>query len=282
MGFTATPTDGSATPIPMSSVVPDGTNTPLAVEGGPSKSTGGNTLAPVAVYSYDGYNVTQGALADSAVINPAVSGSVIALLKGLLTELIDIEAQTTLTPTVSGTVTANIGTSGALALETGGNLATLAAAITSSKMQVNVAQVGGQATAMSGSDGQTAANVPMETTGLYNPATPGIERQRTPTVFKVLAEQAVTSGTPVSVWTPATGKKFRIMGYHLSLSVAGAVLIQDSTGVTVLRMPRATNNNPTPSPPMGNGYLSSAANNQVFLDVTATGAVSGVIFGTEE
>lgn len=104
MSFTATPVDGSSTPIPMSSAVPDGTNTPLAVEAGPSKVTGGNTLAPVAVYQYDGYDVTQGMQADAAVITPASSASVIALLKGLLTELIDIEAQTTMTPTVSGSV----------------------------------------------------------------------------------------------------------------------------------------------------------------------------------
>ncbi len=147
---------------------------------------------------------------------------------------------------------------------------------------VNVAQMGGQATAMSGSDGQAGSGVPLETSGLYNPATPGIERQRTPTVFKVLAEVAVTAGTPVSVWTPAAGKKFRIMGWFLTMSVSGAILIEDSTGVSVLRNPKSAANQPSAAPPMGNGYLSTAANNQVFVDVTATGAVSGVIFGTEE
>jgi hypothetical protein len=65
MSFTAAPVDGSATPIPMSSVVPDGTNTPLALEGGPSKSTGGNNLAPAAVYFYDGYHVTFGQKTDA-------------------------------------------------------------------------------------------------------------------------------------------------------------------------------------------------------------------------
>ncbi|SRR6266704_651851 len=49
MAFTATPLDGSATPIPMPTVVPDGTNTPIVVEGGPIISTGGNNLAPVAM-----------------------------------------------------------------------------------------------------------------------------------------------------------------------------------------------------------------------------------------
>lgn len=49
----------------------------------------------------------------------------------------------TTTQPVSGTVTANIGTSGSLALESGGNLATLAGAVSSSKMQANVSQING-------------------------------------------------------------------------------------------------------------------------------------------
>lgn len=82
MSFTATPVDGSATPIPMSSAVPDSTNTPLALEGGPSKSTGGNNLAPAAVYLYDGYDVTQGLQADAAVTGDN-SGTISAKLRGL-------------------------------------------------------------------------------------------------------------------------------------------------------------------------------------------------------
>jgi hypothetical protein len=52
------------------------------------------------------------------------------------------------TVTVAGTVTANIGTSGSLALESGGNLATLAGGVTGSKYQANIAQVGGSAFAL--------------------------------------------------------------------------------------------------------------------------------------
>jgi hypothetical protein len=84
MVFTATPVDGSATPIPMSSAVPDTTNTPLAIEGGPGVTTGGNTLVPVAVYLYDGYNVTHGAKADTAATTDAGTFSLMALLKRLL------------------------------------------------------------------------------------------------------------------------------------------------------------------------------------------------------
>src|SRR6266567_2079852 len=56
MGFTATPLDGSSTPIPMPTVVPDGTNTPIVVEGGPIINTGGNNLAPVATQDIERLN----------------------------------------------------------------------------------------------------------------------------------------------------------------------------------------------------------------------------------
>ncbi len=148
---------------------------------------------------------------------------------------------------------------------------------------VNLSQVGGVATAMAGSDGQTAANVPFEVNGYYNPATGGIDRQRTPTIFKLIASQAVTAGTPVSVWTPAAGKKFRILGFTLSTSVAGSILIQDTTGVNVLRLPKQVVNGVVSTPQnFNNGYLSTAANNQLFIDVSASGNVDGMIFGTEE
>ncbi len=84
MAFTATPVDGSTPAIPMSSAVPDTTNTPLALEGGPSKTTGGNNLVPAAVYMYDGYNVTQGAQADAAATTDTGTFSLIALFKRLL------------------------------------------------------------------------------------------------------------------------------------------------------------------------------------------------------
>jgi hypothetical protein len=97
MAFGVTPVDTSAPPIPMSSVVPDGTGTPAALEGGPvySSDATGNK-APASIYVKDGNDLAQGTTTDAAVVNPASAASVIALLKGLLTELIDIEAQTIL------------------------------------------------------------------------------------------------------------------------------------------------------------------------------------------
>jgi hypothetical protein len=66
----------------MSSAVPDGTNTPLPIEGGPPVVTGGNTLVPVSLYVKDGNDVTQGNSSDSAVVGD-VPGSHSAKLRGL-------------------------------------------------------------------------------------------------------------------------------------------------------------------------------------------------------
>src|SRR5260370_12451472 len=88
MTYTPTPVDTSTTPIPMSSAVPDGTNTPLALEGGPSVTTGGNTNAPAAVYQYDGYSVTFGAKADAAATTDAGTFTFQALFKRLLGKLL--------------------------------------------------------------------------------------------------------------------------------------------------------------------------------------------------
>src|SRR5260221_13193961 len=88
MSFTATPLDGSVTPVPMSAAVPDTTNTPLALEGGPAKSTGGNSLVPAAVYMYDGYNVTMGQQNDASASSDAGTFTLMALMKRLLGKLL--------------------------------------------------------------------------------------------------------------------------------------------------------------------------------------------------
>ena len=104
---------------------------------------------------------------------------------------------------------------------------------------------------------------------------------RTPGTFKSIASTSVTAGSPVAGWTPASGKKFRLMGYALSLSVAGSVVLQDAT-TEKIRTPLMPAGIGQPSPAMGNGILSATAGNSLNLDVTATGTVSGFIYGTEE
>lgn len=114
---------------------------------------------------------------------------------------------------------------------------------------------------------------------LHNGAT--WDQRRTPVVFKTLAAVSVTAATPVAGWTPAAGKKFRLMGFMLSLSVAGAVILKDGATelIRTCLMPAGAG---LASPGLGNGILSAAANNVLNLDVTATGTVTGFLFGTEE
>lgn len=105
-----------------------------------------------------------------------------------------------------------------------------------------------------------------------------------PTVFKTIAAVAVTAGTPVAAWTPASGKKFRLMGYALSLSVAGSVILDDGTATTdeFLRTPLMAAGVGQPSPNLGYGYVSTAADNALHIDATASGSVTGFVFGVEE
>jgi hypothetical protein len=107
-----------------------------------------------------------------------------------------------------------------------------------------------------------------------------IEALRSPGTFKPRADASVTAGTPVALWTPATGKKVRAQGGALSLSVAGQIILKDGT-TEIHRSPYLaaggiwTFN-------FSNGILSTAANAVLNVDVTATGNVGGEVWGTEE
>jgi len=107
---------------------------------------------------------------------------------------------------------------------------------------------------------------------------------RSPDVFKTIKAVAIVAGTPVAIWTPAAGKKFRLMGYALSVTVGASVILEDATGAgnEFLRSPVAGANAVSLSPPLGNGYLSTTANNVLFADVSASATVSGFVYGVEE
>lgn len=123
---------------------------------------------------------------------------------------------------------------------------------------------------------------------LYNPATGANEPQRTPTVFKSLKAVSITAGTPVSVWTPATGTRFRLLGYEITAVGAGsaAIIFEDGTGGAAqefVRTQLVNSSTPLDTPSgFGNGYLSTNVGNVLFLDATANTAVTGFLFGTEE
>ena len=67
------------------------------------------------------------------------------------------------------------------------------------------------------------------------------------------------------------------------MSVAGALEFHDNViGTVVLQSAKLAANGVSRVANIGEGLLGAAANNVLKLDVTATGAVSGMVFGTEE
>ncbi|MGB8644038.1 MAG: hypothetical protein WCF84_02285 [Anaerolineae bacterium] len=112
----------------------------------------------------------------------------------------------------------------------------------------------------------------------YNGAT--WDRLRIPNVFKDLNAAAI--GTIATVWTPTSGKKFRIMGGSISVSAAASVLLEDNSGGnTVFRTPKLLADTPY-SFDLGNGFLSAAANNVLKATSSAAANVTGTLYGVEE
>lgn len=106
------------------------------------------------------------------------------------------------------------------------------------------------------------------------------DRARIPTVFKDL--NAVTITTITTVWTPTSGKKFRLQGGHFSVSAAASVLFEDNgAGTTIIRTPKLLADTPFILD-LGNGVLSAAANNVLKATSSAAAAITGHVYGTEE
>lgn len=118
---------------------------------------------------------------------------------------------------------------------------------------------------------------------LYNVGTGNFNMARTPSIFK--AGSGNTNGDN-TIWTPAAGKKFRIMGLVLANGTANAqtIAMKDNTGGTIVFtvvLPATIgafiqwNLN-------GNGYLSSAANNVLDMNISSANNVYYSVWGTEE
>lgn len=112
-----------------------------------------------------------------------------------------------------------------------------------------------------------------------------LSRTRSPGKFVAL--NAVSVAAEATIWTPATGRKFRLMGYCLTaLGAAGNVVLKDNTAGASLPLVLpfgAIGANLTVVPPaMGNGILSAAANNVLTATGAASQTLSGYLIGTEE
>jgi len=93
---------------------------------------------------------------------------------------------------------------------------------------------------------------------------------------------AVNINAETTIWTPASGRRFRLLAYHLVSSVAGNVVLKDNTaGTTIAVIPSAAAGNGTFGVfPFGG--IPSAAINNVLTATLATATLSGWIAGFEE
>lgn len=147
----------------------------------------------------------------------------------------------------------------------------------------------GLAPAVAGQVGQSESLV-------YNGAT--WDRLRTPSVFKYAFASTVAA---TAVWTPAAGKRFRLMRLRISVPSDATSAVAGRTAMTFLDggtlMPLAFDASvPTvgaTGPPsletgwidLGNGILSAAANNVLTVALTNALTTSGfrmILIGTEE
>jgi len=94
---------------------------------------------------------------------------------------------------------------------------------------------------------------------------------------------AVTITSITTVWTPASGKKFRLIGGSISVSAAMSVLFEDNSGGnTVFRTPKLLADTPYPLEVKDEGFLSAAANNVLKATGSAAGTITGTLWGAEE
>lgn len=130
---------------------------------------------------------------------------------------------------------------------------------------------------------------------LWNEGLALTEILRTPATFN---HALCTTVAATAIWTPAAGKKFRLMGYVIcpdaGLAAAGIQLItflDQAAAITIAHqtyLPIAasiTHQVPIVVNLPGNGYLSSAANNVLNVTLTSActaGAISVFVYGTEE
>lgn len=135
-----------------------------------------------------------------------------------------------------------------------------------------------QATAPSVADGDNAYLL------LDAAGRPIVKQQYVPDTFKIVDAVAITAGTPATIWTPASGKKVRLLGWRLSASAAASLEFQDSgaAGTVIAQSPLLAIAGIDVAEQIGAGVVLAAADATLELDVSATATVSGMVWGVEE
>jgi len=96
----------------------------------------------------------------------------------------------------------------------------------------------------------------------------------------ILNNTAITAGSPQTVWTPSSGKKFKLQIVTIAnLGTADDVILLDGS-TEILRVPVGADE--VASIDLGQGKLSSAANNALKVDVVSGTTLTVVAVGIEE
>jgi hypothetical protein len=102
-----------------------------------------------------------------------------------------------------------------------------------------------------------------------------------PLTFKGLS--AVAIGSIATVWTPASGKRIRLVGGSISVSAAVNVLFEDNSGGNfVFRTPKLLVDTPYNFTLEGRGVLLSAVDNVLKATSSSAANVTGTLWGVEE
>lgn len=107
------------------------------------------------------------------------------------------------------------------------------------------------------------------------------QRRRVADIIKSADLAAGTTET--TIWTPATGKRFRLLGLIISIGSTGALLtFRDNTGGSIILQLRLPGNTTSGWLNLGQGILSGAANNVLTVTRSASTTLSAILAGCEE
>lgn len=235
--------------------------------------TGSGPSGQTPVTIADGDNVTFGAKADAAAAADTSTASYLALFRRLLQKF------------------PRLGTTGSAVLDaplyvggkdSAGNLQPLATEINGQLKSVIANSSGSNVAIPAASNDAISTTVLGLMVASWGVAFNGtaFERLRVSNVFKTVSLSAGTAET--TIWTPTSGKKFRLMGFLLTCGAASTLTFKDNTAGTTIFVARGTTDQPIKTPPLGNGILSAAANNLLTVTRGTSCTLDGVVFGTEE
>jgi hypothetical protein len=103
--------------------------------------------------------------------------------------------------------------------------------------------------------------------------------QYTPSTFKEINIVAGGAGDQTA-WTPAAGKKFRLLGWQLRATVDETLIFKQAAAAIGIRIHVGTAG--LVSPNLGSGYVSTAINEALVFNFSAAGTLTGFVFGCEE